>query len=397
MGKTTTFGDARRATEKGPAISQVESACEVPAAWKRSLAKKLLRWFKAHQRDLPWRRSADPYAVWISEIMLQQTQVSTVIPYFNRFLAAFPTVAHLAAADEHAVLRLWEGLGYYRRARQMHRAAQVIVAEHGGKFPRSLAEVNSLPGVGRYTAGAIVSIAYDQPAPILEANTVRVFSRLAAYSGETASSAGQKFLWNLAEAVVPAKDCGAFNQSLMELGSLVCTPRNPNCEACPVSQECAAFQSGRQQQIPHVRVKPPSEAVHEAAVVVYHRGQLLVRRRAASERWAGMWDFLRFPLEFPLEASTDHARLKNRALEIAGKVRDQSGIAIGEPRSLTTLKHGVTRFRITLDCYAATARSKKTTLPASEWQWIDPAELRHLALSMTGRKLADLLLSSPAL
>ena len=178
------------------------------AAWKRSLAQRLTAWFRHAQRDLPWRRVPEAYRVWVSEIMLQQTQVATVVPYFERFITAFPTVAALAAADEHEVLRLWEGLGYYRRARQMHRASRLIVERHGGEFPRELAAVFALPGVGRYTAGAIVSIAFNQQAPILEANTVRLLSRLVAFRGEVASTAGRKWLWQVAEAIVPARNVG---------------------------------------------------------------------------------------------------------------------------------------------------------------------------------------------
>ena len=173
------------------------------AAWRRAFRRQLLAWYRRHKRDLPWRRTSDPYAVWVSEIMLQQTQVATVIPYFERFLRAFPTIRALAAAEERDVLRHWEGLGYYRRARQMHLAARVLVAQHDASFPRELDAVRTLPGIGRYTAGAIASIAFDAPAPILEANTVRLLSRLVAFDGDSASTAGQQTLWSLAEALLP--------------------------------------------------------------------------------------------------------------------------------------------------------------------------------------------------
>ena len=358
--------------------------CQLPApAWKRSLVRRLSAWYRRHRRDLPWRRSSDPYRIWVSEIMLQQTQVATVVPYFNRFVAAFPTAAALAEADEHDVLRLWEGLGYYRRARQLHRAARVIVDEHGGVFPRDLAQVGRLPGIGRYTAGAIVSIAYDLPAAILEANTFRLLSRLVAYSGDVSSGAARKFLWQLAETIVPRRNCGLFNQSLMELGSLVCTPKAPGCGVCPVRELCGAFRLGRQEQIPRTRVRPMVEAVREASVVVWYRGKVFVRRRADGERWAGLWDFLRFPLT---------AR-RGEALrtELARKVRQQSGLSIREPEKIATLKHGVTRFRITLDCYRAACRGTRITLPTGEWRWIEPDALEELPLSVTGRKLSRML------
>lgn len=360
------------------------ATCQLPApAWKRSLVRRLSAWYRRHRRDLPWRRSSDPYQIWVSEIMLQQTQVATVVPYFNRFVAAFPTARALAEADEHDVLRLWEGLGYYRRARQLHRAARVIVDEHGGVFPRNLAQVGRLPGIGRYTAGAIVSIAYDLPAPILEANTIRLLSRLVAFSGDVSSGASRKFLWDLAESLVPRRHSGLFNQSLMELGSLVCTPKSPACGVCPVRARCAAFRLGRQEQIPQARAKPPSEAVREASVVACHRGKVFVRRRADGQRWAGLWDFLRFPIA---ARRGDAVRT-----ELARKVREQSGLSIREPEKIATFKHAVTRFRITLDCYRATCRGTKTTLPAGEWRWIEPDALEQLPLSVTGRKLSRML------
>jgi A/G-specific adenine glycosylase len=351
--------------------------------WKRSFVRRLLPWFRRHQRDLPWRRSSDPYLVWISEIMLQQTQVVTVIPYFNRFVAAFPTAVALAAADENDVLRHWEGLGYYRRARQLHAAAKVIVADHAGEFPRTHEEIWRLPGIGRYTAGAVASIAYDYPAPILEANTIRLFSRLFAQSGDPSTAAAQKKLWQLAEQVVPSRHCGQFNQALMELGSLVCTPKMPRCDVCPVSELCAAFQQGKQDQIPGDKAKPRIEAVREAAVVVWQRGKVFLRRRSAGERWAGLWDFVRFPL-----VAQRGVALRQ---EIQEKVREQAGLSIGNVEKIATLKHGVTRFRITLDCYRAEYTKSKVHLPAGEWQWIAPEKLESMPLSVTGRKLSKLL------
>lgn len=351
--------------------------------WRRTLARRLVAWYRRHKRDLPWRSTRDPYRIWISEIMLQQTQVVTVVPYFERFLVAFPSVHALADADEHDVLRLWEGLGYYRRALQMHRAAQVIVSQFAGRFPAELAQIRGLPGIGRYTAGAIVSLAFDRPAAILEANTVRLLSRLVAFAGDVTTSAAQKALWGLAEAILPARNCGEFNQALMELGSMVCTPKRPACGVCPLVELCAAFRQGKQEQIPRPVAKVRTEAVHEAAVVAWHQGKVFVRKRVPGERWAGLWDFLRFPL----------AGGGERALssELARKVRQQAGLAIGKPEKIATLKHGVTRFRITLDCFQAKCRAAGTTLAPGQWRWIEPAALAELPLSTTGRKLSHML------
>ena len=359
--------------------------------WKRSLARRLLSWFDQHRRDLPWRRTSDPYQIWVSEIMLQQTQVATVIPYFERFIARFPTVSALAQAEEGDVLRLWEGLGYYRRARQLHRAAHVVVEQHGGVFPRSLEAVGQLPGIGRYTAGAIVSIAFDTAAPIVEANTVRLFSRLIGYRDDPTTAAGRQLLWRVAEDMLPKSRCGSFNQALMELGSLVCTPRNPGCEQCPLSALCVACQRGLQDRIPRMPAKAASEAVHEAAVIVCRKNTVLVRRRQAGERWAGLWDFLRFPLVARRGAALGQ--------ELLAKVQLHSGLAIEPPERIATIKHGVTRFRITLDCFAAQLsgeKNKKIKLAAGEWRWIRLDELEPLPLSMTGRKLSRLLLAQRA-
>lgn len=349
--------------------------------WAKSVASELLPWFRRHQRELPWRQSADPYRVWLSEIMLQQTQVVTVIPYFERFVARFPTVAELARADEQDVLRLWEGLGYYRRARQLLAAAKVVATEHEGVFPNTLEALQGLPGIGRYTAGAIASIAYDLPAPILEANTVRLLARLAAIEGDPTTAEVQQRLWRLAEDLLPRKRCGEFNQALMELGSLVCTPREPKCGECPLRELCAAYQQGRQDELPTPKAKPVFESVREAAVIVEHRGRVFLRQCAPGERWAGLWDFARFAV----------SNKRGRAFhdELKQKVSTQTGLDIENIDKFTTLKHGVTRFRITLDCYRAEcARPPRLK---SDGHWVKLAELPDVPLSTTGRKLARLL------
>lgn len=361
--------------------------CKPPALdaqWKRTFRRRLLQWYAKHERDLPWRRSANPYRVWISEVMLQQTQVATVKDYFQRFVKTFPNVKRLAAADEQQVLRLWEGLGYYRRARQLHAAAQVIVSEHGGRFPRDVATLQTLPGIGRYTAGAIVSIAFDQPAPILEANTIRLLSRLIAYRDDPTKSAGQKLLWQTAEDLLPRKDVSRFNQALMELGSLVCRPKEPDCENCPALGLCAAHEQGWENEIPLAGKKMQYVDVREAAVVVRKRGQVLLRLCGPSERWAGLWDFPRFEMtsEGPLFVGD----------ELVDKVQQQTGILIAPGPLLKTIKHGVTRFRITLDCYEARYCSGRLHADnGSQLHWTSPSALAEYPLSASGRRIAKLL------
>lgn len=350
--------------------------------WKRKFRQRLLRWFERHARDLPWRRTRDPYHIWVSEIMLQQTQVATVVDYFNRFVTTFPSVEALAAADEHQVLRLWEGLGYYRRARQMHRAAQVIVSRHHAELPRDVSALNELPGIGRYTAGAIASIAWDTRVPILEANTIRLFCRLLAYAEDPTKSAGQRQLWQFSESLLPRKKIGLFNQALMELGSEVCTPRSPGCDRCPVHDLCPTNQGGLQEFIPQTAKKMKYEDVVEAAVVIFQDGRVLLRRCKPSERWAGLWDFPRFAVD----SSGGEVLLR----ELEANVARMTGLTIQPREQLTTIKHGVTRFRITLLCHTADVNGGQ--LIDDEMQWVAPQRLQRFPLSVTGRKISQLLL-----
>jgi A/G-specific adenine glycosylase len=362
------------ATDRKTKSAQVFSAAE-----KQRLRRRLLAWYGDHARDLPWRRSRDPYRVWVSEIMLQQTQVATVRDYFERFVAKFPDVHALAAADERQVLRLWEGLGYYRRARQMYAAAKQLSSDHAGSFPRDVDALQSLPGIGRYTAGAIASIAFDQRAAILEANTIRLLSRLIAYRDDPLKAAGQRVLWQTAADILPQKNVARFNQALMELGSLVCTPTNPNCDECPLAGVCRARAAGLQQMIPQAKAKQTYTELREAAVIIRRNGRVLMRECGPNERWAGLWDFPRFALdaEGPLFAGD----------EIINKVRAQTNVTCVPGSLLKTIKHGVTRFRITLDCYEA----KFVVGRATSSRWVSPEALAELPLSTTGRTLARLL------
>ncbi len=360
------------------------SATAMDAKERRDFRRRLLAWYGKHARDLPWRRSTDPYRVWLSEVMLQQTTVAMAAPHFERFTKALPTIERLAAADERQVMRLWEGLGYYRRARALHAAAKAIVAEHGGQPPRDVPTLMRLPGVGRYTAGAIVSQAFDLPAPILEANTIRLFSRLIGYRGDPAKSAGQRLLWQTAEQLLPRQGAGRFNQALMELGSLVCTPTAPRCDECPVVAHCAAFKLGLQEEIPRLAARPKPTALREAAVVVRKNGAVLVRQCGAKERWAGLWDFPRFALD-------GQGPLFVRKELVAG-VRGQTGVTVEPGGLVATLKHGVTRYRITLECYAARYASGRVRSAAeSPVRWLRRRELAELPLSVTGRKIAELI------
>ncbi|MEE2991043.1 MAG: A/G-specific adenine glycosylase [Planctomycetota bacterium] len=358
------------------------------AEFKRRFRRQLRRWYKQHARVLPWRSSPTPYRVWISEIMLQQTQVSKVIPYFEHFVERFPDVQSLAAASEQDVLRCWEGLGYYRRARQLHRAAHQICDQHGGVIPGNPAALQDLPGIGRYSSGAILSIAFEKRLPILEANTIRLLSRLFAIDQDIHLSSTQGQLWELAEELLPRKHIGDFNQALMELGGQVCSPRQPACNECPLRLSCQARQHGLEQLLPFNPRKVNYESVHEAAVIIKDsNGKVLLRHCGDDERWAGMWDYPRFSL--------DVASSPDRIQEQLEKgVQTLTDVQIGRAEPLVMLEHSVTRFRITLHCYRTSelTPSSHQSECRQDLCWLSPEELESYPLSSMGRTISEQLL-----
>ncbi|MBW3539945.1 MAG: A/G-specific adenine glycosylase [Planctomycetes bacterium] len=354
--------------------------------------RQLRNWYARNGRDLAWRRTRDPYRVWVSEIMLQQTTVAAVAPYFERFLARFPNVAALADAAEEDVLRLWEGLGYYSRARNLRRAAERIVHDYGGRFPHDAGGLQRLPGIGRYTAGAIVSFAFDRPAAIVEANTLRLYCRLLGYAGDPRSSAGQRVLWEFAERLVPRRSPGRFNQALMELGATVCRPAAPDCSRCPVRRHCVAFGENTQDVIPRAAARPAVTQVTEAMVAISRRGRFLLRRRPPSERWAGLWDFPRFELNGSA-CDGDSPAVRGFVEE---QLQERHGVAAAVDSLLTEMRHGVTRYRIRLLCFAARYVSRPRRSNGEELRWTSRRELTDLPLSTTGRRMARLLCEQSA-
>lgn len=360
----------------------------------REFRKVLERWYLRAGRSLPWRETADPYRIWISEIMLQQTTVKAVVPYYERFLARFPTVQSLAVASEEEVLKYWEGLGYYSRGRNLRRAAQQICEVHAGCFPQDLEELQSLPGVGRYTAGAIRSFGFNLPAPIVEANTLRLYSRLLGFRGDPRGQEGQKLLWSFAEQLQPKRSAGHLNQALMELGATVCTPSAPRCDSCAVNRFCTAFQQGEQERIPTPKVRPAVTQVVEATVAVQRGDRWLVRQREQEERWAGMWDFPRFSLEAvpPGGAITvlEEAAGQREALQ---KIQEQCGWSVNPLREVMQIRHTVTRYRIRLICYRSNV-AETFPLPktAGTFRWLTFPELQTLPMPMTGRRFVNRLL-----
>jgi A/G-specific adenine glycosylase len=360
-----------------------ESAAPQPhddPKWQRQLRVSLLNWFGRNARQLPWRSDPTPYHVWISEIMLQQTQVATVLDYYRRFLVAYPTIADLAAASEEDLMRLWEGLGYYRRARSLLAAAKKIVAEHDGRFPSTYDEVVGLPGIGRYTAGAILSISADQRLPILEGNTVRVYSRWIAMRDDVQTPAAKERLWQFAEAILPKTGSGQFNQAAMELGALICKPKSPLCETCPVQKSCVAHSLGLQNEIPGKVSNLQYQARTEFGFIVPEAAsdRFLVCRVPDGGRWAGLWDFPRCT-DSDIHSPTS----------AAASLRKQLGFLIRPQEQVKTIKHAVTRYRITLHVHRADPiQPTDVALPSDSYRFVSSNSIDQIPLSVTGRKIA---------
>jgi A/G-specific adenine glycosylase len=341
------------------------------------IAKALIAWYGKHRRSLPWRDHPDPYRVWISEIMLQQTQVDTVIPYYHRFLKRFPTVEALAAAPLGDVLKVWENMGYYARARHLHRAAQVIVEKYKGVLPDTWEAIIALPGIGNYTAGAILSIAFEQPLPAVDGNVRRVLSRLFAICEPLHKPDTQKALNTLAVFIVPKKSPGSFNQALMDLGAIICTPKSPACADCPLKMLCKARQDGLQDLLPVSEKKPatPHERV-TAAVIRNRQGQMLVVQRPARGLLASLW---KLPGGIVKRGETLEEGLKRI-------VREELGIRILVGEALASVNHAYTHFRITLQAFRCTRRSGRPhALACQDWRWASPDDLEDLAFSKADR------------
>ena len=336
-----------------------------------SFTADLLRWFRRHRADLPWRRDSDPYRVWLSEIMLQQTQVAAVIPYYERFLRHFPNVQALAAAPLDEVLKLWEGLGYYSRARNLHRAAQAIVQEHGGRFPQAAAALEKLPGIGRYTAGAVASIAFGQPAPVVDGNVVRVLARLLDLPEDVTQAAVKAQLWQTASAWLPRERPGDYNQALMELGRVICKPRRPRCAACPVRRHCLAAAHGTQAQRPVKTPRAPVPHYDVTAGLIWDgAGRLLIAQRPPEGLLGGLW-------EFPGGKQEPGETLPQT---LARELREELAIEVEVGDFLVRVKHAFTHFRITLHAYECRhVAGEPQALGVASFAWVTPDELDRYA------------------
>jgi len=349
-----------------------------------SLAEPLLNWYKDNARRLPWRDHLDPYVTWISEIMLQQTRVETVIPYFNRWMKRFPTLKSVAKASQQEVLAIWEGLGYYSRARNLHRAAQIVVEEFGGELPQNVKRLRDLPGIGRYTAGAIASIAFGMDEPTLDGNIRRVLARVSNLRIPARSHEGEKRLWEMGAAHLPAGQAAEYNQALMDLGAVICTPRHPQCAQCPLNDICTAFAYSMQTELPVKLAKSPIPHHIVTAAIIQQDGQVLIAQRPAQGLLGGMW-------EFP------GGKVKpGEALEtcIKREILEELGIGIEVAEAFGVYQHAYTHLRITLHAFLCGLNGgEPRNLFHPTIAWIDPTALVDYPMGKIDRQIANTLIN----
>ncbi len=340
------------------------------------LASRLLNWYRLQGRTLPWRGHPDPYAVWVSEIMLQQTRVEAVIPYFEKWMRLFPTVKELAGASEQDVLNAWEGLGYYSRARNLHKASKIVVEKHGGELPRDLKALRELPGIGRYTVGAIASIAFNMDEPTLDGNLRRVFARLFDVSEAADSPAGEKILWNLTAGHLPRGQAGDYNQALMDLGATICLPRNPRCLLCPLMEICEARANGTQEQRPVLKPRKETPFFTHAAGVMTMNGKVLLAKRPSKGLLGGMWEFPNGRVD------GEPAEELESALEAGYQLKVRTGEA------LVTVQHAYTHFRVMVHAF----RCELVNTSANEnLKWVKLEEMADYPMGKVDRQIARVL------
>lgn len=341
--------------------------------------RRLLAWYATGRRALPWRATGDPYAVWLSEIMLQQTQVETVVPFYERFLERFPTIEALASAPLEEVLKAWENMGYYSRARHLHEAAALIVERHQGQLPDRWETIIRLPGIGRYTAGAILSIAFGQPLPAVDGNVRRVISRLFALEEPVDTPSAGEAIERMLAPLIPKREPGLFNQALMELGALTCKPRNPDCPVCPLADFCRAKALDRTAQLPvRNRRRPVPHREVAAAILGDERGRLLIVRRPAAGLLGSLW---KFPggILMPGEPLAEGLRRT---------VQEELDAEITVGPEITAVKHAYTHFRITLTAFSCSFANGRPELPDNRWRWAARPELNALPFSRADRLIA---------
>lgn len=338
------------------------------------LASRLLTWYRKNGRTLPWRGHPDPYAVWVSEIMLQQTRVETVIPYFEKWMKQFPTIKTLADSSEHDVLNLWEGLGYYSRARNLHKAAKIVVEKYHGELPRDLGALGQLPGIGRYTVGAIASMAFGLDEPTLDGNLRRIFARVFDVSQPADAPTGEKILWGLAAEHLPKGQAGDFNQALMDLGATICLPKNPRCLICPLMKLCKARELGIQEKRPVLKPKKSTPYYVHAAAVIVRQGYVLLAKRQSKGLLGGMW-------EFPNgRVSGDPAKELAKAIQTVYRLKVRRKDALG------IVQHAYTHFKVTVHAFncGLVSMSKNKNL-----KWVKVMDLEEYPMGKVDRQIAN--------
>jgi A/G-specific adenine glycosylase len=344
----------------------------------------LLRWYAGNARKLPWRGAGDPYAVWVSEIMLQQTRVETVIPYYERWMAQFPDIPTLAAASQQEVLAAWEGLGYYSRARNLQRAAQMVVDDLGGDLPEEAEALRELPGIGRYTAGAVASIAFGKDEPVLDGNIRRVYARLFNISIPARSSAGERRLWELAAEHLPPGKAAEYNQALMDLGAMICTPRTPACKACPLVDGCQAYKLGLQELLPVLKARGEIPHYTVAAAVICADQRVLITQRPQDGLLGGMW-------EFPGGKQHSDEELVSC---LQREINEELGVEIEVGSPLGVYQHAYTHFRVTLHAFHCRLSNgvQPQAIEVDDLRWVCPAELGDYPMGKIDRQISfDLL------
>jgi A/G-specific adenine glycosylase len=347
------------------------------------LQNGLLDWYRENARLLPWRETRDPYAIWVSEIMLQQTQAETVIPYYRRFIKTLPDLRSLAQADLGAVLKLWEGLGYYARARNLHKAAEMILENLSGDIPADYCSLKKLPGIGDYTAAAIASIAFGESVAVLDGNAKRVYARWIALKTDPGTKTGVSALRRIAEKSLHQTDPGTWNQAVMELGAILCSLRAPGCSLCPVKADCLALKKEMTEQIPRRKKRKRLPHYQVTAGVIWHQDALLIARRKEEGLLGGLWEFPGGKLE---DGETLQECLER---ELAEELEIK--VEVGE--RLTEIKHAYTHFRITLHAFNCSYISgPPQALGCAEWRWIQPAQLDEFAFPRADRKVIEILM-----
>ncbi len=352
-----------------------------PPSLKKRIQTNLLQWFKKNKRNLPWRKTKNPYAIWVSEIMLQQTQVATVVPYFQKFLKTFPTILQLAKSDLSKVLKTWEGLGYYSRARNLHRASQIILTHFRGEIPDNLKDLLSLPGIGRSTAGAILSFAFHKDTPILDGNAKRVLSRLFVISGSQGERKTEQLLWKISESLIPKGYSNPFNQALMDLGSMVCTPKDPQCPKCPLHHFCKGSVSGEPEKYPTKELKKKIPHIESATTVIKKGRKVLLQQRPPKGFLGGLWEFPNWRIEVK-QRSISRLRLRLR-----NTIKKEMGMNVEVKEFMGIFYQTYSHFKLTLDVFHCQHLNGK-----GNGKWVPLKDLRLLPLSRIHRRIADTIL-----